>query len=44
VGISMDAVTQTLLVDGAKLFGDAFTQLMDVISGVREKAFGAQKV
>ena len=25
VGISMDAVTQTLLVDGAKLFGDAFT-------------------
>jgi len=44
VGISMDAVTQTLLVDGAKLFGDAFTQLMDVISGIREKAFGAQKV
>jgi transaldolase/glucose-6-phosphate isomerase len=44
VGISMDAVTQTLLVDGAKLFGDAFAQLMDVISGVREKAFGAQKV
>jgi len=44
VGISMDAVTQTLLVDGAKLFGDAFGQLMDVISGIREKAFGAQKV
>jgi transaldolase/glucose-6-phosphate isomerase len=44
VGISMDAVTQTLLVDGARLFGDAFTQLMDVISGIREKAFGAQKV
>jgi transaldolase len=44
VGISMDEVTDTLLRDGAKLFVDAFDQLMDVISRKRAEVLGAQKV
>ncbi len=42
VGISMDEVTDTLLRDGAKLFGDAFDQLMGVISRKRAEVLGAQ--
>ncbi|WP_447963088.1 transaldolase [Nitrospira sp. Ecomares 2.1] len=36
-GISMEEVTDTLLKDGAKLFLDAFDQLMGVINGKRAK-------
>lgn len=44
VGISIDEVTDTLLRDGAKLFVDAFDQLMGVISRKRAEVLGAQKV
>lgn len=44
VGISIDEVTDTLLLDGAKLFGDAFDQLMSVISRKRAEVLEAQKV
>jgi hypothetical protein len=37
-------VTDTLLRDGAKLFVDAFDQLLGVISRKREEVLGAQKV
>ncbi|WP_342347933.1 transaldolase [uncultured Nitrospira sp.] len=39
-GISMEEVTDTLLKDGAKLFLDAFDQLMGVISRKRAKILG----
>jgi len=42
VGISIDEVTDTLLIDGAKLFVDAFDQLMGVISRKRAVVLGAQ--
>jgi transaldolase/glucose-6-phosphate isomerase len=42
VGISMEEVTDTLLRDGAKLFVDAFDQLMSVISRKRAEVLGAQ--
>ena len=42
VGISIDEVTDTLLRDGAKLFVDAFDQLMGVISRKRVEVLGAQ--
>ena len=41
-GISIDEVTDTLLVDGAKLFVDAFDQLMSVISRKRAVVLGDQ--
>ncbi len=41
-GISIDEVTDTLLIDGAKLFVDAFDQLMGVISRKRAVALGDQ--
>jgi len=44
VGISIDEATDTLLRDGAKLFVDAFDQLMGVISRKRAEVLGAQKV
>ena len=44
VGIPIDEVTDTLLRDGAKLFVDAFDQLMGVISRKRAEVLGAQKV
>jgi transaldolase / glucose-6-phosphate isomerase len=44
VGISIDEVTDTLLLDGAKLFVDAFDQLLGVISLKRAEVLGAQKV
>ena len=44
VGISIDEVTDTLLRDGAKLFVDAFEQLLGVISRKRAEVLGAQKV
>ena len=40
VGICMDEVTNTLLHDGAKLFVDAFDQLMGVISRKRVEVLG----
>ncbi len=40
VGISMEEVTDTLLHDGAKLFVDAFDQLMSVISRKRSEVLG----
>jgi len=40
VGISIDDVTDTLLRDGAKLFVDAFDQLMGVISRKRVEVLG----
>ena len=40
VGISMDEVTDTLLRDGAKLFVEAFEQLMGVISQRRSEKLG----
>ena len=40
VGISMEKVTDTLLHDGAKLFVDAFDQLMSVISRKRAEVLG----
>jgi transaldolase/glucose-6-phosphate isomerase len=42
VGISMEEITDTLLRDGAKLFVDAFDQLMSVISRKRAEVLGAQ--
>ena len=42
VGISMEEVTDTLLRDGAKLFVDAFDQLMGVISRKRAEVLGTQ--
>ena len=42
VGISIDEVTDTLLIDGAKLFVDAFDQLMGVISRKRAVVLGDQ--
>jgi len=42
VGISIDEVTDTLLRDGAKLFVDAFDQLMGVISRKRTDVLGAE--
>ncbi len=42
VGICMDEVTNTLLRDGAKLFVDAFDQLMGVISRKRVEILGSQ--
>ncbi|TFG64335.1 MAG: bifunctional transaldolase/phosoglucose isomerase, partial [Nitrospirales bacterium] len=42
VGISIDEVTDTLLTDGAKLFVDAFDQLMGVISRKRADVLGAK--
>lgn len=42
VGISMDEVTDTLLIDGAKLFVDAFDQLMGVISRKRAEVLGVK--
>jgi transaldolase len=44
VGISIDEATDTLLRDGAKLFVDAFDQLLGVISRKRAEVLGAQKV
>lgn len=44
VGISIDEVTDTLLRDGAKLFVDAFDQLLGVISLKRAEVLGDQKV
>ena len=40
VGIKMEEVTNTLLKDGAKIFGDSFDQLMGVISRKREELLG----
>ncbi len=42
VGISMDEVTDKLLIDGAKLFVDAFDQLLGVISRKRAEVLGAK--
>ena len=42
VGISIEEVTETLLHDGAKLFVDAFDQLMGVISRKRAEVLGAK--
>ena len=42
VGISIDDVTEKLLHDGAKLFVDAFDQLMSVISRKRVEVLGDQ--
>ena len=42
VGISIEEVTETLLQDGAKLFVDAFDQLMGVISRKRADVLGSQ--
>ncbi len=42
VGISIDEVTETLLHDGAKLFVDAFEQLMGVIARKRVEVLGSQ--
>ncbi len=42
VGISIEEMTDTLLRDGAKLFVDAFDQLMGVISRKRAEVLGAQ--
>jgi transaldolase/glucose-6-phosphate isomerase len=41
VGISLEDVTETLLQDGAKLFVDAFDQLMGVISQKRQAVLGS---
>jgi transaldolase/glucose-6-phosphate isomerase len=41
-GISMEEVTDTLLKDGAKLFLDAFDQLMGVIDRKRASVLGAK--
>ena len=41
-GISMEEVTDTLLKDGAKLFLDAFDQLMGVIDRKRTSVLGAK--
>ncbi len=41
-GISMDAVTQTLLKDGAQLFVDAFDKLMGAVSRKREAFLGSK--
>ncbi|MDH5776036.1 MAG: bifunctional transaldolase/phosoglucose isomerase, partial [Nitrospirota bacterium] len=40
VGISLEAITETLLRDGAKLFVDAFDQLMGAISRKRAEVLG----
>ncbi len=42
VGISIEEVTETLLRDGAKLFVDAFDQLMSVISRKRAEVLGTK--
>ncbi|MEX0830583.1 MAG: bifunctional transaldolase/phosoglucose isomerase, partial [Nitrospirales bacterium] len=42
VGISIEEATSTLLKDGAKLFVDAFDQLMGVISRKRAEVLGEQ--
>ena len=42
VGISIEEVTETLLRDGAKLFVEAFDQLMGVISRKRAHVLGGQ--
>ncbi|MGB0908945.1 MAG: bifunctional transaldolase/phosoglucose isomerase [Nitrospirales bacterium] len=42
VGVSIEEVTETLLHDGAKLFVDAFEQLMSVISRKRVEVLGTQ--
>mgnify|MGYP000365567518 CR=1 FL=1 len=42
VGISIEDVTTTLLHDGAKMFVDAFDQLMSVISRKRAEVLGNQ--
>jgi transaldolase/glucose-6-phosphate isomerase len=42
VGISIEEVTSTLLLNGAKLFVDAFDQLMGVISRKRAEVLGEQ--
>ena len=41
-GISMEEVTETLLKDGAKLFADAFEQLMEVLSRKRTSVLEAK--
>lgn len=41
VGISLEKVAETLLHDGAKLFVDAFDQLMSVISQKRQTLLGS---
>ncbi len=42
VGVSIEEVTDTLLLDGAKVFVDAFDQLMSVISRKRADVLGTK--